>query len=209
LCILSKIVEMKTNPVLREARSSPYINIGASHPEGINKIRGSRDSIDSGNKQNQEDSGSLEKIKAHFTSGSCSSVDLSTLMEFYNDSADPEILSAWKRLYEEQRRAESSSSVDILRNQQKKPHSESVDNLHDEQGSSPNSSRCGSHEVENSLKYSINRSMDVLPILAKDNFRLLEKCCSVELSGKSLFPPSRVLKRSKEMPNIADVDSDD
>jgi hypothetical protein len=33
-----------------------------------------------------------------------------------------------------------------------------------------------------------------------------EKCCSVELSpGKFMIPPSR-LARSKEMPNIADVD---
>ena len=33
-----------------------------------------------------------------------------------------------------------------------------------------------------------------------------EKCCSVELSpAKMMIPPSR-LARSKEMPNIADVD---
>ncbi|KAI3411782.1 hypothetical protein GPALN_001847 [Globodera pallida] len=45
--------------------------------------------------------------------------------------------------------------------------------------------------------------------LRDNGFKILEKCCSVELSpARVMIPPSR-LARTKEMPNIADIDDNE
>ncbi|KAL3076154.1 hypothetical protein niasHT_006133 [Heterodera trifolii] len=45
--------------------------------------------------------------------------------------------------------------------------------------------------------------------LRDNGFKILEKCCSVELSpAKVMIPPSR-LARTKEMPNIMDIDDNE
>ena len=56
----------------------------------------------------------------------------------------------------------------------------------------------------------INRSMD-LPMnlnAANQGFFALEKCQSADFQGKHFDLPRSRLLRSKEMPNIADVDDD-
>jgi len=203
------------NPVLREARSSPYINIGASR-EGINSIGGSHDSICSGyaltDKQNQSAISDIDikDFKMQFNMGSCNSVDMSSVMDSYNDSYDPEVLKNWMCLYEAQKFA-TSSFTDLPSRSSSKKFSESVDNLRKDNQTNASISSINIKEVEDHTnnRYSINhRSMDVLPTPKKGHHkenRILEKCCSVEFTNK-MFPPARgVLKRSKEMSNIAEI----
>ena len=123
---------------------------------------------------------------------------------------------------QKQQQQQQMSSTNTQQQQQQqqilnKNHSESADNLFRKscQSSTTSSTNlCGCNDVKTNkndddeksrLKYSINRSMDVLPIV-KENFRILEKCCSVDLQKKQI---STRLARSKEMPNIADVDDYD
>jgi len=212
------------NSKLREARSTPYIG---SVPEEIHK-KHKEEVHHLPTVQNL--AGSVENFALKMNGigigiqmGSSSSTDLSDFV-FYNDSCDPEVMEQWAKLYQAQKECSSTQTTTspFAQIQQiNKNYSDSADNLFKQNYQRSSTSTCNStcmpdgsenYSTEKDdvhSKHSVNhRSMDVLPII-RDNFRLLEKCCSVDLpTSNKQIPPSK-LSRSKELPNLFSVIADE
>ncbi|CAD5216423.1 unnamed protein product [Bursaphelenchus xylophilus] len=184
------------NSNLREAHSTPYI---------LKEIDEKENSTHSQSNSSRDVNTKSALDRVQFNTGcSSSSSDLTKFMEFYNDSADQDVVDGWMEVYQQQKNGpvhqNSGTSDEDTRRSHNTLYSDSTESL-----SHPTSSREPKAESQCSMqKRSVNRSMDVLPTI-NEGFYALEKCVSVEFSPKQMIPPSR-LCRSKEMPNIADVD---
>jgi len=165
---------------LRETQSTPFISMDKFNDEIFSKMSA-----------------------VQFDAGcSSSSTDLDKLIKFYNEHNDEETLAQWMNIYEEQKLANSIAAASSPLTKKKKEISDSVDDLfHQSPKRTTNPIDYLTKEVP------FNRSMD-LPIAGRENdgFFALEKCQSADFPLKFELP--RKLLRSKEMPNIADVDDD-
>jgi hypothetical protein len=145
---------------------------------------------------------------------SSSSTDLDKLIEFYNSHSDEETLAQWMNIYEEQKLANSISAASNNNNNnngtnlsrfKNRDISDSVDDLLHQ---SPKRTLKTIDALSKDAPF--NRSMD-LPIHGSNNdgFFALEKCQSVDFHSTKFDLPSARLLRSKEMPNIADIEDDE
>jgi hypothetical protein len=142
---------------------------------------------------------------------SSSSTDLDKLIEFYNSHSDEETLAQWMNIYEEQKLANSISANNNnngsnLGRFKNRDISDSVDDLLHQ---SPKRTLKTIDALSKDAPF--NRSMD-LPIghsSNNDGFFALEKCQSVDFTPTKFDLPTTRLLRSKEMPNIADIEDDE
>ncbi|CAD5212127.1 unnamed protein product [Bursaphelenchus okinawaensis] len=183
------------NSNLREAHSTPYI---------LKEIDEKENSTHSESTSTRDIAVKSALEKVQFNTGcSSSSSDLTKFIEFYNDSSDQDVVDGWMKVYQKHKdgpvHQNSNNSEEDVRRSHNTLYSDSTESL------TPTSSRDPKPDSQCTMqKRSVNRSMDVLPTI-NEGFYALEKCVSVEFPPKQMVPPSR-LCRSKEMPNIADVD---
>uniref|UniRef100_A0A914DEV3 Uncharacterized protein n=1 Tax=Acrobeloides nanus TaxID=290746 RepID=A0A914DEV3_9BILA len=178
------------NTTLRGAHSTPYI-LGRIEEKENEPHRSNR-------MLNNSDDLMLKMNSVHFNAGcSSSSTDLNTLVQFYNESADPEIIRQWMNIYQEHKQTKCNSESPLRWQSKEKNYSDSADNLTktSDQKSSTNTSP---------QKCAFNRSMDALQG-NKEGFFALAKCYSADFPTKIEMPTSRLI-RTKEMPDITDVD---
>uniref|UniRef100_A0A915CU63 Uncharacterized protein n=1 Tax=Ditylenchus dipsaci TaxID=166011 RepID=A0A915CU63_9BILA len=201
----------------REARSSPYMG---SVPEEIDKKdeRSHAPTVNFANSVENFAQNMNNFAGIGIQLGSSSSTDLSNFV-FYNDCADPVVINKWMDLYQAQKETNENSShsaspLPQIQKQINKNYSDSADNLLRKDSQCSSSSTYNSNFILNSsqnlsskdyptaydekevglVKQSINRSMDAvnkLPVIKDYNFRLLEKCRSIDLpSMKHMHPPN-------------------
>jgi hypothetical protein len=175
------------------------------------------------NKMEKENNHGYDEIiyqinAVQFNAGcSSSSTDLDKLIEFYNSHSDEETLAQWMNIYEEQKLANSiSASSNRNHNNnngsnlgrfKNRDISDSVDDL---LHSSPKRTLKTIDALSKDAPF--NRSMDLPPIHSTNNdgFFALEKCQSVDFTPTKKYDlPTARLQRSKEMPNIADIEDDE
>ncbi|KAH7714198.1 hypothetical protein AAVH_18455 [Aphelenchoides avenae] len=188
---------------MKQAHSTPYIRSRSSDESDPDEKENSLPNAAA--ELGVDDDETMYKYNGvHFNAGcSCSSTDLSNLADFYNESEDPVVTEHWMSLYQEQKDGIHAAAQAALLQSMDKHLSDSVDQLLAEY--SPK--RLTPEKRDTMVRCLVNRSMDRLPTIG-EGFFALEKCYSADFPPSFEFPSAR-LARSKEMPNIADIDEYD
>jgi hypothetical protein len=172
---------------MKQAHSSPYIRARLNDDD--TELEEKENSVPA--VMSADESISQPALRTvHFNAGcSCSSTDLSNLVDFYNESSDEFVVKHWMNLYQEQKDQARNNIPTATSNR-----AVSMESL----------KKTCVDKKDYMSKCFANRSMDRLPTI-NEGFFALEKCYSADFPPSDYhLPPSR-LARSKEYANFADI----